>query len=401
MASSTAFLHIGAPKTGTTYVQDMLWANKDVLDQAGVLVPGHYRYARVPAVREILKWDPSESQQLPDRWLRLAREMKRWGGHSSVLSQEFLCRLTDQQTHAVIESLGSVSVHAVLTVRDISRLVTAQWQTAMRSRKPWTYTDYSAAVAGASEHAQRSVMSDHFWVRHNYEAILQRWISEVGLANVTVVTVPQSGSDPEELWRRFCQACAIDESTTAAAETAHESLGAASAELMRRLNRHDTVRSMELKTYQRSVNTAISRRGLVNRREKEPKLALPLEHAEWASQTAAEMITMISDLGVRVVGDLDDLRPRPASSAPTVPEALDSGELLSACIDGLAGLAVEHAKLSHTDEPEQRVAGGRSGHADPEGRGTIKRARAAWRRRASLRQRLRRRLALRQRLRLR
>ena len=54
MAPSTIYLHIGAPKTGTTYLQDMLWANKDVLERAGVLVPGHYPYARVPAVRDVL-----------------------------------------------------------------------------------------------------------------------------------------------------------------------------------------------------------------------------------------------------------------------------------------------------------------------------------------------------------
>ena len=136
----------------------------------------------------------------------------------------------------------------------------------------------------------------------------------------------------------------------------HESLGAASAELMRRLNDNDTVRSMSLRTYRRSVNTAISRRGLVDRRSKEPSLALPLEHFEWAARTADDMVAMIADLGVRVVGDLDDLRPRPTSKAPVVPEQLPTAELLSACIDGLAGLVAEHAKLSHADEREGRVA---------------------------------------------
>ena len=219
MAPKTVHLHIGAPKTGTTYVQNVLWANKDVLEQAGVLVPGHHRYARVHAVREVLEWDPAGGDPKPNRWRRLAREIKRWGGDSAVLSQEFLCRMTDAQTHAVVDSFPNSSVHAVLTVRDISRLVSAQWQTAMRSRHVWSYTDYAAAVAGVSDDPSASAMHDHFWIRHNYRVILQRWIAEVGLANVTLVTVPQSGADPEELWRRFCQACEIDASTTGAAET--------------------------------------------------------------------------------------------------------------------------------------------------------------------------------------
>jgi hypothetical protein len=31
------FLHIGAPKTGTTYLQDVLWSNKAELSRRGVL----------------------------------------------------------------------------------------------------------------------------------------------------------------------------------------------------------------------------------------------------------------------------------------------------------------------------------------------------------------------------
>ncbi|MFL6179992.1 MAG: hypothetical protein ACJ73J_05385 [Actinomycetes bacterium] len=387
MAPNDIYLHIGAPKTGTTYLQDMLWANKDILDQSGVLVPGHYRYARVPAIREVLKWNPDASEPLPDRWLRIAQEIKRWHGPSAVLSQEFICRLSEAQTHALVASLARGNrgqVHCILTVRDISRLLTAQWQTAMRSRKHWTLTDYCAAAAGTSTEPNAAGMHDHFWIRHNYQLILNRWIDEVGAGNITVVTVPQSGADPEELWRRFCEACGIDASATGSAEPTHESLGAASAELMRRLNQNEVVRSMNLKTYQQSVNTAISRRGLVDRRSKEPKLSLPPEFAEWASQSAQETVDLITSARVRVIGDLDDLRPS-LSAAPAVnPEELPPGVLLEACIDGLAGLAVEHAKLSHTGEPGRR-AGGRTGHADAEGTSTLKRARAAWRRRAPIR----------------
>ena len=36
----TAYLHIGAPKAGSTYLQGVLWANRGVLAAAGVSVPG-------------------------------------------------------------------------------------------------------------------------------------------------------------------------------------------------------------------------------------------------------------------------------------------------------------------------------------------------------------------------
>jgi hypothetical protein len=384
MAPNDVFLHIGAPKTGTTYLQDMLWANKDVLERAGVLVPGHYRYARVPAIRDFLKWDPTGTEPPPHRWRRLTREINRWRGRSAVLSQEFMCRMTDVQTHALVESFGNTSVHGILAVRDISRLVPAQWQTLMRSRKGWRLADFAAAVAGVSQHPQAEQMNELFWRRHDYPTILQRWIAEVGKSNVIVMTVPQSGSDPGELWRRLCVALDVDASTTASAEPTHESLGAASAELMRQLNQHKTVRAMSQPSYQRSVNTAISRRGLVDRRDKEPRLTMPPEHADWAARVADEHIAMITDLGVRVIGDLEDLRPVPSSTQHVVPDELTTAELLSASIDGLAGLVAEHAKLTHADEAAP-VPGGRSGHADATGAGRVKRLKAAWRRRSPVR----------------
>jgi len=153
---------------------------------------------------------------------------------------------------------------------------------------------------------------------------------------------------------------------------------------MRQLNQNEVIRGMNLKTYQRSVNTAISRRGLVDRRSKEPRLTLPPEFAEWASRSAQEMVDFITNAGVRVIGDLDDLRPSSSAEPAVKPEELPPHDLLDACIDGLAGLAVEHTKLSHTDEPGRR-AGGRTGHADAEGASTLKRAKAAWRRRAPIR----------------
>ena len=34
------FLHVGAPKSGTTFVQQVMWSNRDELARQGVLLPG-------------------------------------------------------------------------------------------------------------------------------------------------------------------------------------------------------------------------------------------------------------------------------------------------------------------------------------------------------------------------
>lgn len=365
MAPAVVHLHIGSPKTGTTYIQDVLWANREALEEDGVLLPGHYRYARVEAARDLVKWD-REDGDLPETWRRLVGEVNRWSGRSAVISQEFLCWASPDQISAMVQSFRKSRVEIVLTVRDLARLVPAQWQTAMRQRNTWTLEEYAAAVAG-SDGQRAKTAARHFWRRQDYGPILQRFVDEVGVDHVRVVTLPPSGGDPAELWHRFCQACDIDPAKTTPGGMSHESLGAVSAELMRRLNAHPTIEEMPIRAYQKSVNGALTRRVLSHRRSLEPGLALPETYADWAEREAARLIADIEAVGVEVVGDLDDLRPRPGRKVAVAPEAVPDADLLEAALDGLAGLAAEHAELMQQVKRAQNRGGGHKGRQNQGG----------------------------------
>ena len=47
------FVHIGLPKTATSYLQTIIWSNRDRLRQAGVVVPGSRRADHLWASREV------------------------------------------------------------------------------------------------------------------------------------------------------------------------------------------------------------------------------------------------------------------------------------------------------------------------------------------------------------
>ncbi len=392
MAPATVYLHIGSPKTGTTYIQDVLWANREALEADGVLLPGSYRYARVQAARDLLKWEAGD-EELPQTWRKLAGEVNRWPGRSAIISQEFLCWASADQIEAIVQSFPKSRVEIVLTTRDLARLLPAQWQTAMRQRNTWTLDEYADSVAGFGDGKQAKMAPRRFWRRQDYGPILQRWVDAVGLTQVRVVTLPPSGGDPAELWNRFCRACHIDRETTEPGGASHESLGAVSAELMRRLNAHPTIDEMPMRTYHQSVNGALTRRVLGKRRSLEPGLALPDGHFAWAERESARVIADIKALDVEVIGDLEDLRPLPAKNPPVAPEKLPTEDLLAAALDGLAGLAAEHAdlmkKLNKAEDKSQRRA---KKVAAPVKRGFLSRVRsglarlrAAWRRRRARR----------------
>ncbi len=344
MAPAVVHLHIGSPKTGTTYIQNTLWANRATLKDDGVLLPGQSRFSRVQAASDMMKWHPDDGD-LPQTWRRLSGQVARWSGRSAVISQEFLYRASPEQIHAMVDSLGGGQMKVVLTTRDVARLVPAQWQTSVRQRSTWTLGEYADAVAGTDGHENAVGAARHFWRRQDYGVILRRFVDALSLDQVRVVTVPPSGGDPDELWRRFCRACDLDPGSTKPGGVSHESLGAESAEIMRRVNGRPPIDSMPMRTYKKSVNGALSRRSLAHRRSLETGLVLPERHRDWAENEASRVIADIEAVGVEVIGDLDDLRPRPTSKSYVDPDQISDTDLLEAALDGLAGMAAEHAKL--------------------------------------------------------
>src|SRR3954453_18003559 len=107
MASRVLF-HVGLPKTGTTYLQTLLWNNTDELRRQGVLLPGESSRQHLwasGAVRE----DPRlerRGAEAPYAWKRLTDEITEWPG-TAVISHEFFAGASaDQVSRAVFGSPG-------------------------------------------------------------------------------------------------------------------------------------------------------------------------------------------------------------------------------------------------------------------------------------------------------
>ena len=90
------FFHVGAPKTGTTYLQDLLFRHRHALEAAGVLYPARRRGDHFRAMLDLrdIPWgggyrDPA----VPGSWDRLAARVRSWPG-TVVISQEILAGAT-------------------------------------------------------------------------------------------------------------------------------------------------------------------------------------------------------------------------------------------------------------------------------------------------------------------
>jgi hypothetical protein len=322
----TVHVHIGEPKSGTTYLQAMLDQNREVLERAGLVTPQPREQIR--AAQDVIRRGSDGHL-----WQVLADKLLAWPGPSALVSMETLCRAKPPAVKRAVSAFGEVDVRVHVTVRDVLRSLPAQWQQSTQHRKTWSWREYSRAVVG---NERRHPATSNFWSQHDLESMIGRWATVVGADNVVVITVPQSGAPPSLLWNRFTEALGLPPVDVTPVDTSNESLGEVSAELIRRVNL--AVEPLELteRQYNYTIRAILAREVLSQRRSAEPKVLPPPEAVPWADRESQRIIAAVKASGARVVGDLDDLSPRVTELSPAR-EPSDS-EMLDASLDALRGL---------------------------------------------------------------
>lgn len=330
-------LHVGLPKSGTTYLQAVLGQNKSALMQRGALLyPGHTWADQVNAVRDLRGFavGPALVPKIDGAWGRLVAEMAEWSG-SSVMSMEWLGQADRPHINQLVADLDFAEIHVLFTVRDLARMVPAAWQEFMQNGFTWAWPDFLRQVSAEDTHDTEA--GRLFWRQQDTQRLINRWSSVLPIERVHVVTVPPSGAPRDELWRRVAQVLDISwEGYDLDVSGANASLGLESAELMRQLNLRLEQRALDLpvETYNRVFKHRLAKGVLVNRKREESTLALPVSYHPWVEQRASDLVAAIMASGVHVVGDLDDLRPRLDAAADPATEISVDG-VLAAALDAL------------------------------------------------------------------
>ncbi|MGH3368194.1 MAG: hypothetical protein ACRDOY_13455 [Nocardioidaceae bacterium] len=367
------FLHIGAPKTGTSYLQTLLRANPETLAAQGVLLPGnrgdHFRFRL--AVAELL--DVVERRpEAYTAWDRVLEETQAWP-ETVVITNELLCTATEEQAKRTMDALAPAQLHVIYTVRDLARTVPAEWQQSLKAGGTVSMGRFvqrlTARPAGPSDSGLEDPGADSdraevFFARHDIPRVLSRWGAGLDAERVHVVTVPPAGSDPDVLWRRFAGVLGVDPASCVEPDhQVNESLGAVEAELLRRVN----VVLKRAGDYGRSRREWVRHNlalGILAGRPDPVRFALGPEQHAWAVDTACDMVEAIRGQGYDVVGDLDDLIPDRAPSTARYSDNVDEAEINSAAVDTIAELAVRlhtrrragRARAAKLDRLRGRVA---------------------------------------------
>jgi hypothetical protein len=348
-------VHIGEPKTGTTFLQQVMWRNRGELAAAGVLLPGHHPQDHFRAqndLRDIEKLPSDPAGSWAAEWDVLALQAREAPG-VSVISHELFCAADAGQAERAVKSLRPAEVHVVLTVRDMASLLPAEWQETVKHRNDRTWTDWLHDVIDTE-----SVAADRreywFWRVHDTMAILAAWSRLVPPEHVHVITVPPQGSGNTLLWERFAGLLGID---PASADTSrarpNASLGVAEIEFLRRLN---MALSPEIPDwfYMWNVKETLAHQTLAAR-PRTARLVLPADRAAWAGEQAETLISALKESPFDIIGDLDELRPRPSAAAAVRPDDSPAGEMLEAATEAAAAAVLHHYRKRFPAAAPQRT----------------------------------------------
>ncbi|QYJ03465.1 hypothetical protein KUV85_14180 [Nocardioides panacisoli] len=350
--SRRVLLHVGTPKTGTSYLQDVLFHNPEVLAEAGIRYPAERFDAHFLAALDLMRmpWGGLETEAV-GAWDALARAVREHDG-TAVVSHEILANADRAQVRRALASLGhgdGTEVHLVVSVRDLVRQIPAEWQENVKHRATLSYAAFLEQVRDPERTGR---IGSWFWGVQEVPSILDRWAADLPPEQVHVVTVPPPGADPGLLWQRFVTAFELDgvelDLTT---DRSNPSLGVPETALVRRINRAAN-QHLPPAHYRPLVRELVAHRTLSARTDS-PRLGLPPELADWVADLERSWIAEIRERGYRVVGDLDDL----VGDAPgewTDPDCPDEAEVAEAAVDALRAVLVETAAVG---EERDRLRG--------------------------------------------
>lgn len=204
--SRVVHLHIGAPKTGTTYVQDRLAKNVRSLNRHGVHFPSQSRmanpmYSQFRAALDLLGQDwggpPGHAQ---GAWAGLVDRVRGLDGNV-IISHEILAGATVEQAETAHRDLQTEDLRIVYSARDLARQLPAAWQESVKQGRSWTLAEFLRRAERGNPYFMRSF---------DIPQVLSTWGAGLDPQQVTLVVLPPKGAPEDTLWLRMCEALEIE-----------------------------------------------------------------------------------------------------------------------------------------------------------------------------------------------
>lgn len=328
------FLHIGLPKTGTTYLQKILWGNRDLLASEGVALPGRGHRRHLWAALD-LQERPGLARRHPDApgtWERLCARLDKTEG-TGLFTHEFFSAASQEQAARAVERLRPARVHLIITARHALGMLAAGWQEQVKNGSSLTPRQVSEGESAV----------EFSWRTWDLEDVLERWAPAVSPEDVHILPMPGPDEPRDQHWRNFASVLGLTADYPMPEEAVNQSLGVVQVELLRRVNPHlDSFKS----AFDRGhwIRKHLAEGHLADQRSERP--GIPEDLVADCRRRSDEAVAFIKGAGFDVVGDVERLLvpaqtlPRRQLETVTAEEMLDSAaELVAALLNDVRDLS--------------------------------------------------------------
>jgi hypothetical protein len=141
------FIHVGAPKTGTTYLQQVMTANTAALAKAGGIHVAGRMFAQHHAALDLrgVPPAPGEDQARVGSWDRMTARLVA-SGLDGVISSELLAWASEDDVDRARASLADLELHVVFTMRDLGRQIPALWQEEVKNGSKLPFDEFLGSL---------------------------------------------------------------------------------------------------------------------------------------------------------------------------------------------------------------------------------------------------------------
>ncbi|HEX4472858.1 MAG TPA: hypothetical protein VH085_12880 [Nocardioides sp.] len=332
--ASEVFFHIGLPKTGTTYLQDVLWSGRESLLAEGVLLPGVGHRQHLWAALD-LQERRGLSQRHPravGSFAALTEQVRDWPGRA-VISHEFFCGARREQVATAMEALAPADVHLVITARDTLGMLTAGW------------TEY--VKNGGSRSLEQMPPKGHrapefSWRTWDLGDVLRRWGTSVPPERVHVLTMPTREEPADQHWRNFAGVLGLTGQYEPSGHAANPALGVAQIETLRRVND-------QLTGFAKPVDRGRWIRGYLAEellvRQHGDRPGASAEQVADCVTRAERAVATIRERGYDVVGDLERLLVDPRQPGRREPGEVTDDEVIASATALVADMLTDVREL--------------------------------------------------------
>ncbi|MGZ4783557.1 MAG: hypothetical protein ACXVYL_16860 [Oryzihumus sp.] len=338
--SGPVYLHVGLPKTGTTFLQSLLADNRPILREAGVLypfVPPEGMFHGAVEIRDQYDVWGIDPEVVRGTWRALSDKINAFDG-IGIISHEILGAASPAEVRAAAAPFEGRELHVVVTARDPSRQVAAHWQEQVKNGRTYAFAELADEVFGARD---RRGVGD-FWGEQDLLDTLDRWGQVVPADRVHVVVCPPPDAPRGVLWQRFAEAVGIEPGLLDPTEITptNTSLGTPQVALLRAINAELGGR-LQQPHYAHRVKRYFAQRVLADASAGQQRIVVPSELHGFLTDLAGQWVDALASSGHRVHGDLAHLIPAPPEPSAPHPDDVSEDAAPAVFVTMLARMLLE------------------------------------------------------------